>query len=174
MHPKRLTEKGFGSETFGVATVVADINGKPVNARPVKMPDGSIGGEIFLLNKKYQRENTRPYIYGEDVYQLIVNRRNLAGEVKVIAWDISSDFPQPTEFSTLFDIVDNSPRVLSDNSLGSIECKELVTTILWDAFFAAINRSMTAKPDSAFYAIFAKNAKMAERKIVEKKIHVTA
>lgn len=174
MHPKRITEKGFGSESFGVATVIADVYGNPITARPVKMPDGSIGAEVFMINSKYRRDNAPDYIISNDVYQVIVNRRGLVGEVKILMWNLDNEFPQATELMVRFDIHENAPRILCDNSLGSAEAKDLLTSTLQNAFIAAINRSMTAKPDSAFYAVFAKNAKMAERKVVEKKVHATA
>ena len=174
MHPKRLTEKGYGNEVFGDSTVIADLFGNPVPARPVDLPDGSIGAEIFLLNKKFLRDTAKQYIICNDVYQIIIRRRKgNSGTVKVLMWNLDFDFPQATELVCGFDIQNNVPRLLADASFGSIEAKELLSTTLSKAFVAAINRSYNPKPDCAFFAFFVPNAKKAKREVFEKKVSVT-
>ena len=66
-----LSEKGFGSNKKGAATILADTNGQPLTLRYVTLPNGHIGGQSILFPLSQVREKKKSFINtSQEVFEI--------------------------------------------------------------------------------------------------------
>lgn len=153
----KLQEKGFGGPKFGTACIVCGMEGEVLSMRLNTLPNGAIGGDILLIQDSHLQGSRKSYMH-KSARHIFVNRYNKdLATVKILTYEDDGMMHQMecgasigAEIVSFFS---------SDGMENSEEAKELLKSVLFIPFIAALNRSNNAAPDKMYHGKLAEDGK---------------
>ena len=150
-----LTEKGFGSEGKGAASIVASENGTSLSLRLAILPDKGIGGVCTLIPVgSWDKRQVKSFM-PETAWSVSLKRNKNLGNI-ILKHYTGTELDR--QYETAFVYNDEFKFVSSEGMSGSEEAKSLLNGILWEAAKAALLRSYDPKPDRIYFGSVALDA----------------
>lgn len=166
-----LTERGYGSQRSGNATIICGSEGQMLNLRLLTLPNKSIGGELIIVPLSERKDGSKSYINSQElVYEISLNRKGSGGTFRIREIDAYTMSVKIMESGFIIQNSDGNVRFVDSDGMPSSEtANQLVQGKLWDAFSAAFKRSTTEKPNGLFYGKIAADGEHQERFWFKKK-----
>jgi hypothetical protein len=160
-----LTERGYGSQRSGNATVICGSEGQMLNLRLLTLPNKSIGGELVIVPLSERKDGSKSYINSQElVYEISLNRKGSGGTFRIREIDANSMSVKIMESGFIIQNSDGNVRFVDSDGMPSSEtANELIQGKLWNAFSAAFKRSTLEKPNGLSYGKIAPDGEHQER-----------
>lgn len=163
---RRLSERGFGKNTKGKATVIALYDGSPATMQPTILFNKAFGGTTLIIPEANIHPSVRgkSYLYtGTTVHELYVDRgANDVGTVSVTSHKVGKETIEQETCSCGFFLQEGRVSFVSccDMEETSDRAKHLIDKFLFNAFAAAIKRSFDPSPRRLYYGNLANDASL--------------
>lgn len=166
---KKLSERGFGSENCGIATVLTLSDGSPVTMQPLVLLNKQFGGQLILVPKNNNvNPKKKSYAYTSGtIYELYVNRYGKDhGAVKITEYLINESEIVVKDYNCGFLLQGEEVSFITacELEINGEEARRLLHNILFDAFAAAVQRSRDLSPQKMYYGRIAMDASLYVQK----------
>ena len=166
-----LTEKGFGNEGRGAASIVASELGTSLPLRLVILPDKGIGGVCTLIPKgSWDKQRVKSFM-PESAWSITLKRNKNLGNI-ILKHYTGVELDKSFETAFVHDNDNEFRFISSEGMVGSEEAKILLSGILWEAVRAALLRSYDSRPDRIYFGSVALDGTLMTMVYHRDKIHV--